>query len=122
MDRPQMTILAEPWSTTKDPCLAPRTTAYAEVSLTVLVLEKTPSGLKGEVSKWLLAVAAGVFVGCPSKLVRERLLSLTIGKIGKEGRCLMLWSAPTEQGYEIRAWGDINRVLDLEGVFLSKIR
>ena len=100
----------------------PRITECAEVSLTILVLEKTPSGLKGEVSKWMLAVAPGVFVGRPSKLVRERLWSLTIGKLGKEGRCLMLWSAPTEQGYEIRAWGNMDRVLDLEGVFLSRVR
>jgi CRISPR-associated protein Cas2 len=40
--------------------------------VTVIVLIATAEGLRGHLTRWMLEVAAGVFVGNPSARVRER--------------------------------------------------
>ncbi len=39
----------------------------------VLILEKVPTSLRGELTRWLLELKAGVFVGKVSAMVRDRL-------------------------------------------------
>ncbi len=41
--------------------------------MVVIILEKVPAGLRGELTRWLLELKAGVFVGKVSAMVRERL-------------------------------------------------
>ena len=41
--------------------------------MTVIVLEKVPVALRGELTRWLLEIASGVFVGTISGLVRDLL-------------------------------------------------
>ena len=39
----------------------------------VMILEKSPASLRGELSRWLLQMRPGVFVGGPSKRIRDEL-------------------------------------------------
>ncbi len=49
----------------------------------VLVLERVPPSLRGELTRWLLELRAGVFVGTVSALVRERLWQLACERMGE---------------------------------------
>lgn len=85
------------------------------------MLEKVSTSLRGEVSRWLLEIKAGVFVGKLSALVRDELWAYITEKLG-EGQALMVYSANTEQGFLARSMGDRSRMLeDIDGILLVKI-
>nr|WP_231375997.1 type I-E CRISPR-associated endoribonuclease Cas2e [Corynebacterium aquatimens] len=65
----------------------------------VLVVTACPSGLRGDLTKWLVELAPGTFVGSPSARIRELLWSRTCTLV-KDGRALMVYSAKNEQGME----------------------
>ena len=44
----------------------------------VLVVTACPAGLRGDLTKWLLEVTPGVFVGTPSARVRDLLWDRTV--------------------------------------------
>jgi CRISPR-associated protein Cas2 len=89
--------------------------------MVVVILEKVPRGLRGELSRWMLELKTGVFVGSVSGMVREHLWE----KLQKEsgaGACIMIHSDNTEQGFSIRISGDSSRrLLDFEGLILIQI-
>lgn len=86
----------------------------------VLVLEKVPTSLRGELTRWLLELKAGVFVGRPSALVRDKLWEKVREK-ARDGGCVMAYRTNSEQGYDIRMLGDCSRhVVDYEGLQLIK--
>lgn len=86
--------------------------------MTVLILEKVPTGLRGELTRWLLEVKAGVFVGNVSTLVREKLWDKVCSKCNG-GTCLMIHNSQGEQGYHIDFWGAANRIVtEWEGLQL----
>lgn len=80
-----------------------------------LVLSKVPEGLRGHLTKWLMEVAPGVFVGRVSARVRDELWSIILGGI-EAGTALMVIAAPTEQGFEVRNAGHRWEPVDLDGV------
>ncbi len=87
----------------------------------VLILERVPPGLRGELTRWLLEPQAGVFVGRPSALVRDRLWEKACGK-ASGGGCLMIYSSNNEQGFQVRAWGRTARQIDdFDGLFLVRM-
>jgi CRISPR-associated protein Cas2 len=72
--------------------------------------------LKGELSRWLIEPAAGIFLGNPSKRVRDELWKKAISKC-KAGQVVQIWSARTPCGYEYRQHGNEDRWLhDFEGL------
>lgn len=84
----------------------------------LIVLERVPVGLRGELTRWLLELHAGVFVGRVSAMVREKLWELTCSRI-KEGAGFLVYNSDTEQGFTIRTYGITNRrVKDFEGLLL----
>ena len=84
--------------------------------MTIFVLERVPVSVRGELTRWLLEPHAGVFVGRPSALVREKLWEL-IGEKQGAGAAVMVWSADTEQGFSMRTSGKTARQLrDFEGL------
>lgn len=87
----------------------------------VLLLEKVPAGLRGELSRWLIEPKGGVFVGQVSAMVRDRLWTMACeGSQGGAGT--ILWSSPTEQGFAWKSFGDTTRALmDFEGLWLVHI-
>ena len=87
----------------------------------VLILERVPQGLRGELTRWFLEPRAGVFVGKVSATVRDKLWEKVCGQ-AKDGCCLMIHSSDNEQGYQIRARGEMSRSIeDFEGLFLVRI-
>ena len=90
--------------------------------MTVIVLEKVPVGLRGELTRWMLEVAAGVFVGTVSALVRDLLWEKVTEK-GKNGRCILFHRTNNEQGFAVRMHGDSKRsILDIEGLTLIAVK
>ena len=88
----------------------------------VLMLEKVPSSLRGELCRWLIEPKAGVFVGQVSALVRQKLWEKAC-KGANGGSCHMIRSSNTEQGFSVEIWGDRNRIIyDWEGLSLVTVR
>lgn len=83
-----------------------------------MVLERVPAGVRGELTRWMLELRAGVFVGTLSALVREKLWELVCQKMAG-GAGLIVYSTNTEQGFAIRFWGETGKVpVDYEGLTL----
>jgi CRISPR-associated protein Cas2 len=89
--------------------------------MVVLILERVPVGLRGELTRWLLEPKAGVFVGSVSGMVRD-LLWEKVCQEARGGGCTMIHSSNREQGFAIRMHGDPARqVEDFEGLFLIRV-
>lgn len=89
--------------------------------MTVLMLEKVPASLRGELSRWMIEPRTGVFVGRVSAMVRERLWQKAmLGAKGGSG--MLLHSSPNEQGFVAHSFGDTSRQLrDWEGLTLVHV-
>lgn len=88
--------------------------------MVVMVLERVPPGVRGELTRWMLELDAGVFVGSLSALVRDRLWELACSKMGG-GAGLLVYSTNTEQGFDIRLWGATTREpVEYEGLLLIR--
>ena len=83
----------------------------------VLVLTACPEGLRGHLTRWLMEVSAGVFVGRVTSRVRDELWERVIELSGR-GRAVMAHSARTEQGFAIRSHGHHWEPIDIEGMTL----
>lgn len=89
--------------------------------MVVMVLEKVPTSLRGELTRWMLELKAGVFVGSLSALVRDKLWEKVCANSGGGG-CILVYSSNTEQGFAVRVWGDSSRILiDCEGLILVRV-
>ncbi len=90
--------------------------------MTVFVLESVPVGLRGVLTRWLLEVSAGVFVGNITALVRD-LLWEKVTENSKGGRCVLLHRTNNEQGFAIRMYGHEERQLvNLDGLQLIALK
>lgn len=86
----------------------------------VLVLDKAPAPVRGEVTRWLLELKPGVFAGTVSALVREKLWQKVQGAANVGGGFL-LYPSNNEQGFILRSFGESHRkVIDLDGLFLIR--
>jgi CRISPR-associated protein Cas2 len=87
----------------------------------VMVLERAPTSLRGELTRWLIEPQAGVFVGSVSAMVRDRLWEKCCQRL-KDGAAIQIWSSNNEQGFVARAWGLTDRELvDYEGLLLVRL-
>ena len=86
--------------------------------MTVLILERVPATLRGELSRWMIEPRTGVFVGKVSAMVRDRLWDKA--RLGaKSGAGMLLYSSQTEQGFSARSFGETTRdLVDWEGLTL----
>jgi CRISPR-associated protein Cas2 len=85
----------------------------------VLVVTACPAGLRGHLTRWLLEVSPGVFVGVLSRRVRE-LLWERVRELVKDGRAIMISPARNEQRYEFRVHRYDWEPVDLDGVSLIR--
>jgi len=86
----------------------------------MMVLERVPASLRGELTRWMLELKPGVFVGKLSGMVRDKLWEMVCAGM-KGGAGLLVHSADCEQGFAIRYWGDPTRTtVDFEGLCLIR--
>ena len=89
--------------------------------MVVITLEKVPTSLRGELTRWLVEVKTGTFVGRVSAMVRDKLWELVCAK-SRGGGCLIVYNTNNEQGFALRSHGETKRVLvDFEGLTLVRI-
>ncbi|MDQ3460509.1 MAG: type I-E CRISPR-associated endoribonuclease Cas2e [Deinococcota bacterium] len=90
--------------------------------MVVIILEKVPKSLRGELTRWMLEVGTGVFVGSVSAMVRDLLWQKCTEK-RRAGRCCQLYRTNNEQGFAIRTHGDTNRTaVDFDGLTLIAVK
>ena len=85
--------------------------------MTVLVLAACPAGLRGDLSKWMMEVSTGVYIGRLTARVREALWDRVRGAVGA-GRATMVYSARNEQGFAFRVHQTAWQPLDFDGLTL----
>ena len=89
--------------------------------MVILICEKVPVGLRGELSRWMIEPKTGVFVGKMSALVRDKLWQRVQQKL-QGGAAILAYPSHTEQGFTIKSCGDTTRELvDYDGLMLVKI-
>lgn len=89
--------------------------------MTVMILERVPTGLRGELTRWLLEPKTGVFVGSVSAMVRDRLWDMVCERAG-DGGCILIHGAANEQGFKLVTHGLPSRTVeDFEGLYLIRI-
>lgn len=89
--------------------------------MVVMILEKVPTSLRGELSRWLLEPRTGVFVGHVSALVRDKLWEKCC-QSKSAGGVLQAWSTNNEQRFQMRLNGDTSRtIIEVEGIQLIKL-
>jgi CRISPR-associated protein Cas2 len=89
--------------------------------MVVMILEKVPTSLRGELTRWLIEPRAGVFVGHVNAMVRDMLWQKCCARM-REGGVLQVWSTNTEQRFLMRARGDTRRqIVELDGLQLIRL-
>lgn len=86
----------------------------------VVVLERVAASLRGELSRWMLEIRPGVFVGSVSAMVRDKLWEEVRRKLGG-GSAVLVHTTNNEQGFSIDLAGDCSReVQDFDGLLLVR--
>lgn len=86
--------------------------------MVVILLEKVPASLRGELTRWMIEPHPGVFVGHLSGMVRDKLWDKCCQKL-REGGAIQLWATNNEQRFDIRTFGQTRRqIVDFEGIKL----
>lgn len=85
--------------------------------MTVLHLTDCPTRLRGDLTKWLLEIASGVFVGQISARVRDEMW-LRVKEHCRNGRATLVCSTNNEQRLDFRVHGDTWEPIDFDGIKL----
>ena len=87
--------------------------------MVVIVLTACPAGLRGHLTRWLLEISAGVFVGTCTSRVRDRMWERVIEHV-KDGRAIMVHSTRGEQRLAFRVHRHEWEVIDVDGIKLMR--
>jgi CRISPR-associated protein Cas2 len=88
--------------------------------MVVLIVERVPAGLRGELTRWLIQPHTGVFVGNIPGRVRDKLWE-RVKKGSRDGAACLIYSSNTEQGFRICTHGKTSKIMeDFEGLILPK--
>ena len=85
--------------------------------MTVIVVAACPVGLRGHLTRWLLEISPGVFVGKITARVRE-LMWIRVIEMVNTGRAIMVYNANNEQGLAFKVHGHEWIPTDFEGINL----
>lgn len=83
----------------------------------VLTVTAVPTGLRGDLTKWLTEVSPGVFVGRPSARIRDLLWERTV-ELCRDGKAILVYAVDNEQGLEFRVHRHDWQPVDMDGVSL----
>lgn len=87
--------------------------------MVVLVLTACPAGLRGHLTRWLLEIAPGVFVGHLPRKVRDEIW-LRVVDLCKDGRAIMVESVRGEQHFDFRVHRHDWEPVDFDGIDLIR--
>jgi CRISPR-associated protein Cas2 len=85
--------------------------------MTVIVFTACPEGLRGHLTRWLMEISAGVFVGHVTSRVRS-LLWARIIELSGNGRALMVYGVQGEQRLSFKVHEHHWQPTDYDGVAL----
>lgn len=86
--------------------------------MVVMLLEKVPVSVRGDLSRWLIEVKTGLYIGHVSAMVRDKLWE-KCSKLKTAGAVFQAWSTNNEQKFAMRLVGSQTReIRDWEGVQL----
>jgi CRISPR-associated protein Cas2 len=89
--------------------------------MTVIILERVPTSVRGELTRWMLEIHAGVFVGNLSAIVRDLLWEYVCDKM-RDGAGALVYHTNSEQNFDLRFCGKTNRrPRDFDGLRLMQI-
>ena len=83
----------------------------------VLQLTNCPPSLRGDLTKWLMEIAAGVYVGKVSARVRDNLWD-RVKNTCDGGRAVLVYSTNNEQKMDFRIHGETWEPIDFDGIKL----
>ena len=90
--------------------------------MVILIVSKAPASLRGRLTRWLLQMKAGVYVGTLSLRVRDRLWEKTKESL-RGGWAVMLYPAKTEQGFAVVTCGTAPvDFVDFDGLWMAKTK
>lgn len=86
----------------------------------MFVVKRASPSLRGHLTRWMLEVHPGVYVGTLSARVRDKLWQLICSR-NALGGSLLIYRARNEQGFKVEANGDTSRsLIDIEGLTLVR--
>lgn len=83
----------------------------------IITMTDCPIGLRGDLTKWLLEISPGVFVGKVSARVRDQLWE-RIQDTTKDGRVTMVFNTNNEQKLDFRVHNSTWEPIDFDGIKL----
>jgi CRISPR-associated protein Cas2 len=90
--------------------------------MVLIAMRRVKASLRGKLSRWMLEIGTGVFVGSLSARVRDLLWEAVCAGRGA-GECAMVFPARNEQGFLVRSEGEARyEVIDREGLQLVRRR
>ena len=85
----------------------------------VVVLSNCPPSLRGDLTRWLIEISSGVYVGKGSARIREHLWARITSSV-QSGRALMVFSTNNEQGFDFKVHRHQWETVDFDGVTLMR--
>lgn len=87
--------------------------------MVIVTLTDCPPKLRGDLSKWLMEINTGVYIGKINARVREKLWKRICENLTR-GRATMAFSVNNEQGYDFYIYNTTWEPIDFEGIKLIK--
>ncbi|MDR1768047.1 MAG: type I-E CRISPR-associated endoribonuclease Cas2e [Propionibacteriaceae bacterium] len=86
----------------------------------VLLLSQSPASLRGVITRWLLEVSEGVYVGRVSARVREALWTRVAADLNRGSRAVLIWPDGGDQGLGFRVHNRESDIVDFDGITLVR--
>lgn len=83
--------------------------------LTIITISKVKNSLRGDLTKWMQEIDAGVYVGNFNSRVRENLWQRIIDNIG-DGSATITYAYRNEIGYTFKTHNTNRNLVDLDGI------
>lgn len=87
--------------------------------MVILILTACPAGLRGHLTRWMLELSPGVFVGRISARVRDEMWA-RVEELAKDGRALLVYTKRGEQGLAFRVLRHDWEPVDFDGITLMR--
>lgn len=87
--------------------------------MVVVVLSSCPAKLRGQLTRWLLEISAGVYVGHVPARVRDLLWSQIVEYV-KDGKAIMVHNSDGEQRLTFKTHRHEWEPVDLDGITLIR--